>query len=67
MAAAAKAGGIEILAAGPARIGETRELFGTVELAPSARSEIRGQFPGRVVSVTRPLATPCSAGNCWRE
>lgn len=51
--AAAKAGGIEILTAGPAMIGETRELFGTVELAPSARSEIRGQFPGRVVSVTK--------------
>lgn len=50
---AAKAGGIEILTAGPATIGETRELFGTVELAPSARSEIRGQFPGRVVSVTK--------------
>ncbi|SFG39945.1 membrane fusion protein, cobalt-zinc-cadmium efflux system [Novosphingobium sp. CF614] len=52
-AAAAKAGGIEIAAAGPATIGETRELFGTVELAPSARSEIRGQFPGRIVSVTK--------------
>ncbi|MGD9471161.1 MAG: efflux RND transporter periplasmic adaptor subunit [Novosphingobium sp.] len=50
---AAKAGGIEIMTAGPATIGETRELFGTVALDPSARSEIRGQFPGRVVSVTR--------------
>ncbi|MBK9587050.1 MAG: efflux RND transporter periplasmic adaptor subunit [Sphingomonadales bacterium] len=52
-AEAAKAGGIEILTAGPATIGETRELFGTVALDPSARSEIRGQFPGRVVSVTK--------------
>ena len=52
-AEAAKAGGIEILTAGPALIGETRELFGTVALDPSARSEIRGQFPGRVVSVTK--------------
>lgn len=52
-AEAAKAGGIEIMSAGPATIGEARELFGTVELAPSARSEIRGQFPGRVVSVTK--------------
>lgn len=52
-AKAAKAGGIEILTAGPALIGETRELFGTVALDPSARSEIRGQFPGRVVSVTK--------------
>lgn len=52
-AEAAKAGGIEIMTAGPATIGETRELFGTVALDPSARSEIRGQFPGRIVSVTK--------------
>lgn len=52
-AEAAKTGGIEIMTAGPATIGETRELFGTVALDPSARSEIRGQFPGRVVSVTK--------------
>lgn len=52
-AEAAKAGGIEIMTAGPATIGETRELFGTVTLDPSARSEIRGQFPGRVVRVTK--------------
>lgn len=52
-AEAAKAGGIEIMTAGPATIVETRELFGTVALDPSARSEIRGQFPGRVVSVTK--------------
>ena len=50
---AARTGGIEIARAGPAMIGEERELFGTVELAPSARSEIRGQFPGRIVSVTK--------------
>lgn len=52
-AEAAKQGGIEVAAAGPATIGDSRELFGTVELNPSARWEIRGQFPGRVVSVTR--------------
>jgi len=52
-AAAAKDGGIGVLTAGPATIGETRELYGTVALDPSARSEIRGQFPGRVVSVTK--------------
>lgn len=50
---AAKQGGIETATAGPASIGDARELFGTVELNPSARSEIRGQFPGRVVSVTK--------------
>jgi cobalt-zinc-cadmium efflux system membrane fusion protein len=52
-AEAARQGGIEIARAGPATIGEKRELFGTVELDPSARSEIRGQFPGRVVQVTK--------------
>ena len=50
---AAKAGGIEIETVGPATIGETRELYGTVQLATTARSEIRGQFPGRIVSVTK--------------
>lgn len=50
---AAEQGGIEIGTAGPAAIGDARELYGTVELDPSARSEIRGQFPGRVVSVTK--------------
>src|SRR5690606_28849748 len=52
-AEAARAGGITIERAGPATIGETLELFGTVMLDPSARSEIRGQFPGRVVSVAK--------------
>jgi cobalt-zinc-cadmium efflux system membrane fusion protein len=37
----------------PRPLGDARELFGTVQLNPSARSEIRGQFPGRVVSVTK--------------
>lgn len=50
---AAKAGGIEVITAGPATIGEIRELFGTVQLASTGRSEIRGQFPGRIVSVTK--------------
>lgn len=52
-AAAAQAGGVNVETVGPATIGETRELYGTVALAPSARSEIRGQFPGRIVRVTK--------------
>lgn len=52
-AAAAEAGGIVIQSAGPATIGEIRDVQGTVQLAPSARSEVRAQFPGRVVQVTR--------------
>jgi cobalt-zinc-cadmium efflux system membrane fusion protein len=59
---AARAGGIETAIAGPASIGETRELFGTVELDPSARSEIRGQFPGRVVSVTKNIGDHVQRG-----
>ena len=50
---AARQGGITVETAGPATIGEERELYGVVELAPSARSEIRGQFPGRIVIVTK--------------
>lgn len=49
----AKANGVVIETAGPALIGETRELFGTVRLSSTGRSEIRGQFPGRIVSVTK--------------
>jgi len=60
---AAKAGGIEIMTAGPATIGETRELFGTVALDPSARAEIRGQFPGRVVSVTKAVGDYVTRGH----
>ena len=52
-AAAAQDGGIVIESAGPVTIGEIREVEGTVQLAPSARSEVRAQFPGRVVQVTR--------------
>jgi len=59
---AAKAGGIEVMTAGPAIIGETRELSGTITLDPSARSEIRGQFPGRVVSVTKAVGDYVSRG-----
>jgi cobalt-zinc-cadmium efflux system membrane fusion protein len=59
---AAEQGGIAIATAGPATIGDTRELFGTVELNPSARSEIRGQFPGRVVSVTKQVGDTVRSG-----
>lgn len=59
---AAEQGGIAIATAGPATIGDTREIFGTVELNPSARSEIRGQFPGRVVSVTKQVGDTVRSG-----
>lgn len=59
---AAKAGGIEIETVGPATIGEMRELYGTVQLATTARSEIRGQFPGRIVSVTKQVGDTVQRG-----
>jgi membrane fusion protein, heavy metal efflux system len=61
-AEAAKAGGIEILTAGSVTIGETRELFGTVQLATTGRSEIRGQFPGRIVSVSKNVGDTVKRG-----
>ncbi len=60
--AAAKAGGVEIIVAGPATIGEARELFGTIQLETTARSEIRGQFPGRIVSVTKAVGQSVRRG-----
>jgi membrane fusion protein, heavy metal efflux system len=61
-AAAAKAGGVEIAMVGPATIGEARELFGTIQLATTARSEIRGQFPGRIVSVSKAVGDSVRRG-----
>ena len=52
-AAAAKDGGIEIETVGPATISDIREVEGVVQLATSARSEIRAQFPGKVMLVTK--------------
>ena len=52
-AAAAKDGGIEIETVGPTTISEIREVEGVVQLATSARSEIRAQFPGKVMLVTK--------------
>lgn len=61
-AAAAKAGGIVIERAGPATIGETRELVGTVQLAATARSEVRAQFPGKVVAVYKAVGDSVRRG-----
>lgn len=52
-AAAAEDGGIEIETVGPAVISDVREVEGVVQLATSARSEIRAQFPGKVMLVTK--------------
>lgn len=47
-AEAAAQNGVVIERAGPATIGETRELTGTVALAPDAQGEVRAQFPGPI-------------------
>lgn len=62
-AAAARAGGVVIERAGPATIGETRELAGTVQLATTARSEVRAQFPGRVVQVYKAVGDSVRRGD----
>lgn len=61
--AAAKAGGVEVERAGPAIIGETRELPGTVQLAPTARSEVRAQFPGKVTAVYKAVGDTVRKGD----
>lgn len=61
-AAAAKSGGVMIERAGPATIGETRELVGTVQLATTARSEVRAQFPGKVVAVYKAVGDSVRRG-----
>lgn len=52
-AEAAKDGGIEIETVGPATISEMREVEGVVQLQTTARSEVRAQFPGKVMAVTK--------------
>lgn len=47
---AAAAAGIEVERVGPAILAETIEIVGSVELEPSATSNVGAKFPGRVVS-----------------
>jgi cobalt-zinc-cadmium efflux system membrane fusion protein len=61
-AAAAKSGGITIERVGPQMIGEIRELVGTVQLATTARSEVRARFPGKVMAVTKKVGDRVRAG-----
>ncbi|CAO1655078.1 efflux RND transporter periplasmic adaptor subunit [Parasphingorhabdus sp. NYA22] len=52
-ASAAKDGGIEFEVVGPQSISDIREVEGVVQLDPAATSEIRAQFPGKVMQVTK--------------
>lgn len=61
-AQAARTGGIVIERAGPATIGEVRELVGTVQLATTARSEVRARFSGKVMAVMKKVGDRVRAG-----
>jgi cobalt-zinc-cadmium efflux system membrane fusion protein len=52
-ASAAKDGGVKFEVVGPQSISDIREVEGVVQLDPAATSEIRAQFPGKVMQVTK--------------
>jgi membrane fusion protein, heavy metal efflux system len=59
---AAREGGIKVETVGPVTLEETRELLGTVELAPDARAMVRARFPGKVMAVTKQVGDRVRAG-----
>ncbi len=61
-AAAAREGGIATERAGPVTLEDSRELLGTVELAPGARSQVRARFPGTVMAVMKQVGDQVRAG-----
>lgn len=61
-ASAAKDGGIKIETVGPQTISDIREVEGVVQLETTARSEVRAQFPGKVVQVTKAVGDSVKRG-----
>lgn len=59
---AAREGGIKVETVGPVTLEETRELLGTVELAPNARAMVRARFPGKVMAVSKQVGDRVRAG-----
>ena len=59
---AAREGGIRVERAGPATIGEARELIGTVALAPAAQGEVRARFPGPIVALYKQVGESVRRG-----
>ncbi len=59
---AAREGGIMVERAGPVTLEDSRDLLGTVELAPSARSLVRARFPGKVMVVSKQVGDRVRAG-----
>ena len=58
----AREGGIAVERAGPVSLDDSRDLLGTVELAPNARSQVRARFPGKVMAVTKQVGDRVRAG-----
>jgi cobalt-zinc-cadmium efflux system membrane fusion protein len=59
---AAGEAGLKIERAGPTLIGETRELVGTIALAPSAEGEVRARFPGPVMGLYKAVGDSVRRG-----
>ncbi|MFN9356153.1 MAG: efflux RND transporter periplasmic adaptor subunit, partial [Alphaproteobacteria bacterium] len=60
--ASAKKSGVSTGKAGPATIRETVDVLGHLQLAPGAKAELRARFPGKILSVTKSVGDPASAG-----
>lgn len=58
----AREGGIKVETVGPVTLEETRDLLGTVELAPTARAMVRARFPGKVMAVSKQVGDRVRAG-----
>lgn len=50
-AEAARAGGVETEAAGPAAIAELIDIAGRIEITPEGRAEVRARLPGQIVAM----------------
>jgi cobalt-zinc-cadmium efflux system membrane fusion protein len=61
-AEAARAAGIETVAAGPAEVSELLEVVGRVELDPSASADVGAKYPGPVMAVFRNVGDRVSRG-----
>lgn len=58
----ARQAGVTTARVGPARIKETVDLLGHLELAPGAKADLRARFPGKVVSVAKSVGNAVRAG-----
>ena len=61
-AEAALAGGVKVEAAGPARLVETLDLAGRVEVTPEGKSEVRAWYPGRIMAMSAALGQTVRRG-----